>query len=312
MPARRTLGLVLLALAVSAPIGARARNPRAVIARCASQVPATLKGLSALHAACPGVGRAIAGLGLGAFLPAHWRRALTPRALDGFAALARRYEGSPLSPLPDPAVLHAIALGLKPPPSPRSWWSRIEAWAGRKAAPVRRIIDRWLRSLAGTRPGSVLPMFFILGGLVLLAILVAVILELRSSGLIGSRRRPARRRHARSGATAPSDETAAMGAPDWSTLSERPALLLRVLVEALIHSRRIERNGHLTCREISSLARFDSARQREDFEHVARLAERELYGPGAPAPVPEATLRAARALRSELLSAPARREAVAP
>lgn len=308
MPARRTLGLVLLALAVSGPATARAPgpSPQVVISRCTSKAPATLKGLSALHAACPGIGRAIAGLGLGAFLPPHWRQALTPRALAGLAALARRYGGSPLTPLPDPATLHAIALTLKPPPPPPSWWARVKTWAGRWTAPLRRMIDGWLHSLAGTANGSALPILFILGGLVLLAVVVVVVvMELRSCGLIGS----GRRRHARTDAVAPSDEATATGAPDWNTLRERPARLLRVLVEALIHSRRIERNRHLTCLEISTRARFDSARQREDFLHVARLAERELYGPGAPAPVPDATLRAARVLRSELLSAPAPGEA---
>lgn len=312
MPARRMVGLALLALSAAAPVAARPLARQEAVARCAAQAPATLRGLSALRSECPGIGRAVAGLRLREFLPPHWRQALTPRALAGFAALTRRYGGSPRTPLPDAATLRTVALALKPPPPPPSWWTRVKAWIARWSAPLRRTVAGWLRSLAGTGARSALPLIITLGGLLLLALVVAVVMELRSSGLIGSGSRSMRRRRARNNATAPSYGTTSMGAVDWNTLRERPVRLFRVLVEALVVSHRIGHNTHLTCHEICMLALFDSPRQRQDFELVARLAEHELYGPDRPPPVPETTLRAAQALRTELLSAPARPEAEAP
>ncbi len=304
MLARGVLGLTVLALSLGAPLRARpAPAALARVAHCALHAKSTLVGLAALRAACPGIGKAIEGLGLTTFLPDHWRRSLTPRALAGLSALASRYGGRPLSTAPEPFVLRAIARTLKPPVPPPGWWERVKVWLWRRAGPIFHRLRQWLDSVARSPAHRAMAyaLLYALGGLLLLTLAVLAYIELRSAGLIGSRRRTARSRP-RAGAAARSIAACPGGEPDWSRLRARPARLLRVLIEALASTQRIERDWHLTFHEISARARFDSPRQREDFEQVVRLAERELYGPGGPAPVPEETLRAAKALRAELLA----------
>lgn len=304
---------LLVASLVTLPAGTWAvaqplpRTPRALIAQCLSRAPATLKGLGALRGACPGIGHAIDDLGLGAFLPPDWRQALTPLALAHLDALAHRYDGSPPSSVPNAAALRALASGLKPPAPPPSLWDRLTSWAGRWTTPWRGMLRRWLRSLGGeTGSRGLLGVFFVLAGILLLTVIVVVAFELRAAGLIGCGRRPARRGARLDTLTPP--EAAPWDGQDWKEAGERPTRLLRLLVDALNRSHRIGRERHLTCREISAQARFDTERQRQDFAQVALLAERELYGPTAPARVPEETLRAAQALHAGLLARPARRE----
>ena len=301
MLARWTLGLTVLALSLGAPpLGARpARAAQVRLARCTAHTQPTLVGLQALRAACPGIGQAIHSLGLIGLLPAHWRKRITPRALAALGALASRYSGRPLSAAPEPSALRAIARTLKPPLPPPGWWARLKAWLWPRAAPLFHQLRRWLDSLArsGAHRALAYALLYALGGLLLLSLAVFAYIELHSAGLVGSKRRPARPR-----AAVRPVPTAAGTEPDWSRLRERPARLLHLLIEALASTQRIEHDWHLTFREICAHARFDSARQRQDFAAIVRLAECELYGPEVPALVPEETLRAAKALRAELLA----------
>lgn len=313
MPPRWMLGLLCLALPVGAPLAARtpAAAP-AQLARCAAHAKPTLTGLEAVRTACPGIDQAIEKLGLSALLPAHWQATVTPRALADLAALAHRYSGPPPSAAPDASALRVIVQRLEPLPPPPGWWDRVGSWLRSRTAPLVHRLRRWLGSLARTAAHKTLTyvLFDALGGLLLLSIAVFVLIELRAAGLIGPQRRRARADR-RAGTARPAVRAVLGSEPDWGRLREQPARLLRMLVQTLASTHRIERDRHLTCREITAQARFDSSRQREDFEQVARLAERALYGPDTPAPVPEATLRAAQALRAELLG-PARRGAGAP
>jgi hypothetical protein len=85
---------------------------------------------------------------------------------------------------------------------------------------------------------------------------------------------------------------------------------LRMLIDALRHSRRIERDGTLTCREVLARAVFDTQAQRDGFAGIALLAERELFGPrDLPIRVPEELRLTLLALYTQLLAAPAARTA---
>jgi hypothetical protein len=80
-----------------------------------------------------------------------------------------------------------------------------------------------------------------------------------------------------------------------------------MLIEALTRSRRIERVGSLTCREVLTHAVFDTQGQREGFARIALLAEQEVFGPrGSSIRVPDELRPALQALRIQLLAAPAR------
>lgn len=301
--------LVALAMSISAPSACLPLAPQALISRCASQAPSAVKGFAALRAACPGLGRAIHTLGLEPLLPKQWRQALTPKALGGFDVLIRRYSGAPPS-TPDAGALRVIARALKPPTPPPSLWDRVRAWIGRWTAPLLARLDRWLHSAGGqTGSGRLRAGFFVFAALLLLTLAIVVFLELRSAGLLRPRHQPAL---PRAPDHDPRGETVVAQAPDWSVFGGQPARVLGALIDALARSRRIARNRHLTCRELSSQARFDSESQRKTFTEIALLAERALYGPGEAPPVPQDTLRAAKALHVELQMPSAGHEAGAP
>ncbi len=308
MPARWIAALVLSALAALVPLRAQSPGTRAVVARCAGHSP-PLRGWKALHAACPGVGRALEQLQLDALLPRQWRRTLTSSGLGGLAALSRRYDAGPASALPDPAALLRAARRLAPRPpkaAPPSLWSRVVEWIHARIAPAEAVLRRSLQSLVGNRQHRERWYWAMwIGGAVLIVLaLVAIAVQLGAARAPGSKpsRGPGRRKRtvAREAPALPP------AGPDWSALRNQPSGLLQLLIDALVHAHRLDGKPSLTCREISALARFDDETQRNGFARIAQLAERQRYGPPATVSVPESTLLDARALHRQLGNAPAR------
>ena len=307
--------LVLLGLAAARPLFAAAPDSHAAIERCAREADASLRGLEALSRSCPGIEAAVHGLGLDALLPEDWRKTASARALASLAALAERYA----APVPqaglDGARLKVIARALEPPPAPPSMWERLKRWIRDWLEPKTEGASSWLRFMPNWHISSRLArlIFEALAALIILGVAALVVYELKASGLIGARRHRRSPRGASPGATPTGEGSLDLDALDFAVPRERPALLLRVLVRALTRSRRLRHDRDLTCRELISQARFDTPRQREQFEEVALLAERALYGDPALAPeaVPDDVLTAARVLHAELLAAP-RLEPVGP
>ena len=300
MPARWTAGLALAALA----LGAHARAaPRAqtLLAHCAAR-SAKSAGLSALRTACPGIGRALQQLHLTKALPADWRRVITPADLSGLARLTQRYAGAPPRWLPD-APLRDIARALKPPRPPPDAWSRFVTWVHHRVSRLLRRVRRWLDPLArDARRSRLAPgLLDALAAAVLLAIVAAALLQLRA---VRRSRGTATEAQAGTG-EAPLIPPARLPDGQAGGLGHHPAAWLRALVAALSVSGRLETQRALTCRELALRARFDSEAQRADFQRIAELAERELYGPDGTDPVPAGALRRAQALHAEL-SVPAR------
>ena len=295
MPARWTAGLALAALA----LGAHARAaPRAeiLLAHCAAQ-SAKSAGLSALRTACPGIGRALQQLHLTKALPAGWRRLITPADLSGLAKLTQRYAGAPPRWLAD-SPLRDIARALRPPRPPPDAWSRFVTWVHHRVSLLLHRVRRWLDSLArGERHSGLAPgLVYALAAAVLLAIVMAALLQLRA---VRRSRRTAAQVQAGTG-EAPLIPSAGLPDGEAGGLGHHPAAWLRALVAALCASRRLEAQRALTCRELALRARFDSEAQRADFQHVAELAERELYGPVGTGAGPEESRRRAQALHGEL------------
>jgi hypothetical protein len=265
------------------------------------------------HRSCPGIDGAIYGLPLLQFLPPHWHGTLSARELAAIAALARRYAGAPPSVRPSARALRAAALRLAQP-APRhalTLWDRLKLRVARYTAPFLRLLRHWLESWAPHASGGTARRWVLgLGSLLLLALGVFIAMELRAAGLTrrgakaGSRARLPRALPACDGEPA-TDE------PDWPRLTRHPAALLRLLVDALRLAGRVDRDRHLTCRELAAQARFDTELQRERFTRVARLAEQEIYGPGTALEMSEELVRGAVVLRTELLAG-APRSATAP
>lgn len=306
MPARWKTGLVLLAiLTLSAAARAEPLTAQAVITRCASQADAKLEGISALTRVCPGVEAALGQLGLTSFLPADWRNNLTAGGLGDLGALTQRYSGTMASGMPGAAVLRSLAASLVPPPPPPTWSQRIGAWIQRQIGPLLERVGQWLRSLGPQTGRSALARTLLYGLIALLLVVVAVLLllELRGTGVL--RRGQSTRRLPRRPAVGGHPVELAEGEwrdPDWAGLRVQPARLLRLLVDTLTRAHRLERDRHLTCRELEREARFESEFEREGFGRVALLAERELYGPPGATVLAEEILRDAKELHARLLA----------
>jgi hypothetical protein len=308
MPARRKTGLALLALlSIAGMARAEPFAVQAQIARCTSQAHANLRGVAALSRACPGVDAALSQPRLTAFLPPDWRKSLTASGLGDLAALAQRYGGEAASRAPPTASLRSIAAGLVPPPQPASWSQRISAWIQRQAGSLLDRLGKWLRSLGppdGRSARARTLLYGLLIGLLLVVVIALLILELRGTGR-WLRQLSAKRHPPRSTVGANSMQLAEPEwcQPDWAGLRAHPARVLRLLVETLTRARRLERDRHLTYRELQMEARFDSELERAGFGRIALLAERELYGPPGPALLSEGVLRDAQALHAGLLTA---------
>lgn len=266
------------------PLRAHALDAHALITRCTEVGGADLQGLAAIRQACPGID----------------------------AALAERYSGHPLSALPAASDLRAIALSLQKPPPPvsSSLWDRIRAWLrGRFTLPASLL--KWLHSLPGWSAGPGTQGILLVGSgvLILLALAAFIISELRAAGLLGRRwlgSARARRRVAQPRVRTPEEE--ADDGVDPAHALDHPASALRMLIEALRRSRRIDHDGSLTCREVLVCAVFDTQGQREGFARIALLAEQEVFGPrGSSIRVPDELRPALAALRTQLLAAPAAR-----
>ena len=309
MPARWKTGLALLALlTIAGAVRAEPPTAPAVIAGCAEQADAKLTGMLALSKACPGVGAALNQLGLNRYLPPGWAKTLTASGLGDLGALAQRYAGPMASGAPRTVTLRSIAAGLVPPSPPPTWSQRIGAWVQRQIGPLLHRAGRWLRSLGPATGRSTLVWTLLYGllGLLLVAVVLLLILELRGTGLFR-----------RGGSTTQVPRRSALGAhpaelaepewrdPDWVRLREQPARLLRLLVDGLTRAGRLERDRHLTCRELETQARFETDVERESFAGVARLAERELYGPSGATVLTEDVLHTVKELHARLLAAAA-------
>jgi hypothetical protein len=305
MPARWNTGLALLALSLAGPLGAEPLAPQAVIDRCASQTDAKVTGLAALRRPCPGIGDALDQLRLTARLPLDWQKTLTVGGLADVEALVRRYAGSPASEPPPVAGLRSIAAGLVPRQPPPSWSDRIKAWIQHWTDSLLHRTGQWLRSLgpALRHARHPLAMFLGLTALLLAAVVVLLAFELRGTGLLRPLRRAARLpRRQRAAASAEAFERESRE-PDWARLRERPSRILQLLVDTLTRAHRLRRDRHLTCRELETAARFETEFERDGFARVARLAERELYGPPGATLLSEEALRDAQMLHARLLAA---------
>lgn len=304
MPARWKTGLALLALAIAAPLRAQPLSAPPVINRCAAQADAKLNGISALEHACPGLRNAFDQLRLSAFLPPDWPNTLTGGELADLDALLRRYAGPPASEPPKTAALRSIAARLVAASPPPTWWSRIMAWIEHRTGSLLPSVRRWLRSVAPSLQHHGQAWVYGIMVLLLAAVVAVLAFELRGAGLIRPRRgttRLPRRTYIAGGPTGNAE--AQSREPDWARLREQPARVLRLLVDTLTRAHRLGRERHLTCRELESEARFDTETERAGFARVARLAERELYGPPGATVLSEEALRDAMLLHTRLLAA---------
>lgn len=286
MRASRLLLLLAAGVALAPPLGAQNADEAAALQRlrdCVVAAPTQLKpGLEALRTYCPRLSEDLAQLKLTPQLDDGWTLHITPTALGDLVALQDRYQSAPNVAVPDLNSLQQIERtlhGQQRPP--QTWWQRFKewffSWLRLSNAPKRSWLDQLLAHLSLPLLAQTL-LFY---GVTALLVGAAIWLVWRELKLANAGRR------GRVGASA-AKTIVATPAPSLSLADlesaavwEQPALLLRLLVEALMQSGRLRSERALTHRELAHRAVFDDDAQHTRFADIALQAEWQLYGPKA-------------------------------
>jgi hypothetical protein len=306
---RALLALVAFAaaLGVAGPLRADSAADLRGISDCAAKLDRNLPpGMEHLLPVCPDLDKLIADSGLQAQLGEHWRERLGKEGLSELAGLMQRYQASPPEAGPSHTALPAIVNALRAAPmSERSWWRRFTDWLRELLAPqTRSTSDNWLTHLLSrisSVPVTLQRLLFYLALIAVVALAGLIVWrELKLAGL-GAGWRGASDRRRMAAVPVWVNGSLSMRDLDAATASDQPLILLRLLVQALAQSGRIQRERSLTPQELTQYSAFDSSDQRQQFARVSWLAEQRLYGPAQSSQVlDEQTLHAGRQLYSQL------------
>ncbi|HEX2494390.1 MAG TPA: hypothetical protein VHK24_11485 [Steroidobacter sp.] len=251
---------------------------------CADSAPVEAIGLEALEAACPGLQRAIAESAYAPFISDKQRAELSGEALYELKTLMERdAANTSVARAPDLAELMLVMKSLQQEQqsaAPVTWFERLKQWLRKRF--VRQQDESWLKRWLERieinptlRDGIAIASIILIIGLAL----VFLINELRVAGVF---RRDAPRRLAARGDGSGAQVSAALVDLDRTPLHERASLLFRLLVAALVRSGHLQAERSLTHRELVRRAALGDDSQRACFQSVALLAERIVYGGGAP------------------------------
>ncbi len=266
-------------------------------AKQAQALPAPA-GIEELRLLCPDIEQAIIDAGLSTQLPEHWQRWLDRSSIEDISQLLRRYQSPLPSTAPGVTTLYQVARTLSSSEQPHGWWEDFKAWLRKWLSPADSTesswLNRWLSKVAASQL-LLQALLYVLMGVTLVGTLWIVWRELklaRAGARTGAQAGPRTGSGAvRPSSLLPADARSPVDAPPLSLEEveravprEQPALLLRLLVQALLQSGRLVNDRPLTHRELAVRSGFDDAGQRERFERISLLAERLLYGrPGASA-----------------------------
>jgi hypothetical protein len=261
-----------------------AAAPLDLVRDCAAKVSPAVSGIANLGAACPEIKEALSDLGLTPILYDGWQDHLNRDGLRDLDHLVERYGGSQPGTPPDVAALPAVleALAREQASASKSWWDSFgawfKAWLAHHSDSLSWLDDSLERMGRSTTLFNV--MSYSLVALVLMAAAAVIANELKANA--------AGRRNLRRGLAARETKLAAVAADSPQkepvALAERLTELLRILVDRLMQTRRLETERSLTHRELVLRSAFDSESQRAAFAAVAGEAESILYGPHYAAP----------------------------
>lgn len=258
--------------------------PGDLIASCVEKANGDEVGIAALEETCPGIGQALTQSGYDAFISDSDSERLTSYGLADLLEIADRYRA-----LPDDGAAKTDVTRLahildtideeRRVDRPLTLGERFERWLNGLLQRVRQDEESWLsRWLRDFDVPQRITRSIVYGAIVLIILAAAAVIvnELRAAGIF---RRDARRRATALAAAASVDASGAtLASLDRVPAADRPALLLRMLVNTLVHSGRLRTEKSLTHSELGSRAVFDAAAQRQSFNRVASLSERILYG----------------------------------
>jgi hypothetical protein len=301
--------LVLPALSFAAVQGGNeSAAPDALVAidACIPKLDPTLDiGFDRIAARCPDLARHLERSGWAAWLPQGWKEArndLSAGSLAELRTLVARELAAQSSAGPRPSVAHLNEVLLELGPAAQqnnSLWQQFRAW-------LRMVVERnrkadessWIDRLI-QRSGRSQTVVDLLtyGSLALIVLLAGGIIfnELRMAGVLGARRRKP--------ADAGGGDSSRGGVRSWNDverapLSEKPRLLLELVVARLTDTRRLPPAGAMTVGELTRSVKLEEPMDRNRLIELARAAE---YASFSPAALPPQLVDAAMAQGKALL-----------
>jgi hypothetical protein len=179
--------------------------------------------------------------------------------------------------VPDVARLAPILERLQTDTAPKSWWQKLKdrlAQLLRTRSESSRLpwLDEWAKRLTPAQAVRDALLWLVVIGVIVSAVVV-IVRELRASGLS---LRPRRRRTA---GVVPRSAPGDYEPDDWRRLPfpQQPAALFRAVAFRLASEGRLPASSSHTHRELATRARLESAAERDTWQSLALVAERQLY-----------------------------------
>ena len=303
----RSIVFVLWLLAAPAVFAQEDRSARQVLDACIESVEADVIGMAALEEQCPGLEQALIDLGLDPFI-ADWQwDTIGVYGLMTLRSVEQRYSEPPADRAAVPVDnLQSILDELKQPAQaeqPLTWFQRLTRWLRELLGKQDSAADSWLSRWFQEHTLSETARNILFYGPMILVVLLAIAVIVNE---VRVARKGRRKRERTQASSAEGTSFAALARSldlDAAARSERPSILLQMLVATLVKTGRLQAERSLTHRELTARARFEDPSQRESFRRVAQLAERIVYGGDeSPAELDE-VVQAGRALHSQLTGA---------
>lgn len=276
----------------------------AAIGKCRESADPELDiGYARIAARCPQLVHMLESSEWRAWLPSAWREAGNDLSVGGLEELAvlvereqaRRHAGR----RPGTGTLREIITGLDTARAEKAgFWGRFRRWLEDTfMQPAEEDSGDWLERLLGREPLSARIVAAITYAALVLVVALALLIvvnELRAAGVF---RRRARAKSQPLPADEPPRSSLTMREIDRAPQAERPALLLRLVIERLGHTGRLPAAAGLTVGELEARAALSDPQDRARLGELARAAEHARFAasPAPPAAV-ERALESGRAL----------------
>jgi hypothetical protein len=246
----------------------------------AAHAPKAPSGIGELRLICPDLEHAIVDSDLRDQLPENWQQRLNRSAIADLSWQLHRYQARSLSAVPRVPTLYQVAHALNQPQPRHTSWQDFKDWLRQllltRAGADPSLLNRWWSRLSVPPVLMRSILYGLLGAIIVMALwIVRRELQAARAGAGAAKRALQRSSQLPSGlgATAPG-----VAEIDRAALRERPALLLRLLVQVLSQSGRLRSERSLTHRELGVRSAFDNPEQQLRFVRISLLAERLLYG----------------------------------
>jgi hypothetical protein len=237
-------------------------------------------GIGELRLVCPDLEHAIVDSDLSDQLPENWQQRLNRSAIADLSWQLHRYQSRSSSTAPRVVTLYQVAHSLNQPQPRHGWWQDVKDWLRQllftRSSPAASFLSRWWSQLSPSQLLLRSILYGLLGAIIVMALWI-VRRELQAARAGAGAAKRALQRSAQLPPAAAAT-TPALADIDRAALREQPALLLRLLVQALLQSGRLRGERSLTHRELGVRGAFDDPEQQLRFVRISLLAERLLYG----------------------------------